>query len=314
MEEQIKYIHNKQIDRDKWDKYIKSSFNGRIYATSFFLDIFSPGWDAMVIDEGRACMPVTRNSKYGIAYVSQPIFLQQLGCFFADRAYSAFLPYFISKLAGSCRFIDIAMNETNELNLTSPDRRVRNMNNFILNLDISYTSLYNNYNTNTKRNISSARLHCPATPENPSPAEIVGLFIKNNKRRYPGIRSINYKRLQTILEKGMDRDLVIIKSCYSGNGKLIAAACFLRDFNRDIFFFSVNTPEGRRKGSMFMIVDDFIKENAGSNKALDFNGSMDPGVARFYRGFGSSVQTYQRLYINNLPFPLRLLKSSPDTG
>lgn len=314
MEGQIKYIPNKQIDRDKWDKYIKSSLNGRIYATSFFLDIFSPGWDAMVIDGGSACMPVTRNSKYGITYVSQPVFLQQLGYFFADRTYSALLPYFISKLAGSCRFIDIAMNEANELNFKSPDRRVRTLNNLILNLGISYGSLYKNYHTNTKRNITSARLHCSVTPETPSPAEVVSLFIKNNKRLYPGIRSINYKRLQTILEKGLDKDLVIIRSCYSGNGKLIAAACFLRDFNRYIFFFSVNTPEGRSKGSMFRLVDDFIKDNAGSNKALDFNGSMDPGVARFYRGFGSSVQTYQRLYINNLPFPLRLFKSPPDTG
>jgi hypothetical protein len=308
MEVQIKYIPGKEIDKEKWDDCVKTSVNGRIYATSFFLDIFCPGWDALVIDGGNACMPVTRNRKYGIEYLNQPIFIQQLGYFYTDRNYSLHLPLLISKLAGSYRFIDIALNEANDLESPAP-WKVRTMKNLTLNLDNSYGSLYNNYNVNTKRNVISARRHGNLSAENPSPPEIVGLFIKNNKGRYPGIRSINYSRLQTLLEIGVEKDLIIIKSCYSENGKLISAACFLRDFNRYVFFFSVNSPEGREKGLMFRLVDDFIKENAGTKKLLDFNGSMDPGVERFYRGFGSTVNTYQRLYINNLPFPLRLLKS-----
>jgi hypothetical protein len=308
MEVQIKHIPGKELDKEKWDSYVKSSVNGRIYATSFFLDIFCPGWEAMIIDGGNACMPVTRNRKYGISYLSQPIFIQQLGYFYADRNYSVYLPHLISKLAGSYRFIDIALNEANELK-SSAHWQVRSMKNLILNLDNSYESLYNKYHNNTKRNVNSARHHGNLYAENPSPSEIVGLFIKNNKKLYPGIRSMNYMRLQTILERGVEKDLIIIRSCYSDKGKLLTAACFLRDYNRFVFFFSVNTPEGREKGLMFRLVDDFIKENADRKKILDFNGSMDHGVERFYRGFGSAINTYQRLYINNLPFPLRLLKS-----
>jgi hypothetical protein len=242
------------------------------------------------------------------------VFLQQLGFYFTDRDYSVFMPHIIYELEETYRFIDISLNEANELKFPPAHWQVRSMNNLILNLDASYDTLYRNYNKNTRRNVASARRHYKLSGMAPSCSEIIDTFTDNNKGRYPGIRKINYKRLQALLEKGVEKDLFILRSCYSEKGKLIAAACFLRDFDRYVFFFSANTPEGREKGLMFSIVDDFIRENAGSKMIMDFNGSMDQGVERFYRGFGSAIQAYQRLYINNLPFPLRLFKSPSAKG
>ncbi len=52
--------------------------------------------------------------------------------------------------------------------------------------------------------------------------------------------------------------------------------------------------------SMFKIVDGFIKEHAGSNLFLDFEGSNIPNVARFFAGFGATPEVYQGVSFNRL--------------
>jgi len=48
----IIYHKHHEIDRDRWDECIRKSFNGIIYAYSWYLDIVSPQWEAL-IEGGR---------------------------------------------------------------------------------------------------------------------------------------------------------------------------------------------------------------------------------------------------------------------
>jgi hypothetical protein len=45
----------------------------------------------------------------------------------------------------------------------------------------------------------------------------------------------------------------------------------------------------------------------GSDLEFDFEGSMLPGLQRFYAGFGAKPYLYMRLTHNRLPFPLNRL-------
>jgi hypothetical protein len=65
---------------------IARSFNGIVYAYSWYLDIVSPGWDALVKDDYKSVMPLTWRKKYGIKYLYQPFFTQQLGVFSSDKS------------------------------------------------------------------------------------------------------------------------------------------------------------------------------------------------------------------------------------
>jgi hypothetical protein len=309
----VKYLPNRLIDRERWDDGVKNAVNGRVYGMSVFLDIFSPGWDALILEGGGAFMPVTRKRKYFISYVCQPLFVQQLGCFFSDPAFSDTLPLFIEKMASTFGFVDIAMNEMN--NLHYPGYQIRDMNNFTLRLDGSYEAIFKMYNQNTKRNITRAcRMGSEVVP-GPPPAEIIGIFKRNNAGRYPGIRDENYNMLQRVLERGLADNFIRINAVRARNGNIIAAACFLRDFDRHVFYFSANTDQGRSEGAMYLLMDHFIEHNAGTGLLLDMNGSMDPGLIRFYSGFGAGKSVYQRLLINNLAFPLnRIRQVSGDKG
>ena len=62
----------------------------------------------------------------------------------------------------------------------------------------------------------------------------------------------------------------------------------------------VSTSSGKQKCAMFFLLDRFIRENSGSNLILDFEGSMIPGVAKFYQGFGSRNTPYLRFLKTNI--------------
>ena len=57
------------------------------------------------------------------------------------------------------------------------------------------------------------------------------------------------------------------------------------------------------------MIDQFIRENAGTSSTLDFEGSNDANLGRFYAGFGSARVTYYRYRRNNLPFLLKVALS-----
>jgi len=59
---------------------------------------------------------------------------------------------------------------------------------------------------------------------------------------------------------------------------------------------------------MFFLLDEFIRKYAEKNVILDFEGSMIPGLARYYEGFGAIAGKYQQIISNHLPFYIRWIK------
>ena len=306
MKKSIVLLPNSQINREKWDKYIAGSSNRRIYATSMFLDIFSQRWKALVYGDGEVVMPVTWNRKFGISYVYQPIFVQQLGCFFRTRPDREVIEGFIDRLSSSYPFVDICLNEANSYsgnNFYSSEKA-----NYLLEMDSSYEELSGAYSRNNRRNIIKAeRLGLVMIPHY-SPSQTVKMFILNSGKLYRNIRGVNYSRLSRLLENGLSSGVIKINAARAMNGNIIAVACFLQDYDRFVFYFSANSEEGKRQGAMAFLIDRFIRQYSGTGRIFDFNGSMNPDMARFYSGFGSAPVSYQRIKINRLFIPLRYLK------
>jgi hypothetical protein len=302
----IRYLKSRQISVKQWDEWVENSINRRLYASSLFLDIFSPDWDALVIDDGAAFMPLTRNRKFFIRYLFQPIFVQQLGLFYTDPGYIGSLPLFIEKLSKIYPYVDIALNEMNIDN--TGDLNYTLMDNYLLTLDVPFQSAADSFNSNTRRNIKKAVNTGMDIRNNTLPSDVVEMFICNQGMLYPNIRKKNYMCLESLLERGIVDGFVEIKSAYNNKGHLIAAACFIKDFDRYVFYFSANTPEGRDCGAMFYIIERFIEKYSGSGMELDFNGSANSNIARFYSGFGAGKRCYPRLKINNLRYPFRIFK------
>ena len=54
----IQYLKNKEIDFKKYDACIAAAINSRIYAYSWYLNIVADNWDALVLNDYEAVMPL----------------------------------------------------------------------------------------------------------------------------------------------------------------------------------------------------------------------------------------------------------------
>ena len=104
----IKYIPYGQLDKMKWDSCITNADNGLIYAYSFYLDQMYRQWDALVLNDYEAVMPMTWNKKYGISYLYQPFLTAQLGVF-GKNITEERVSNFIQSIPSSFRLIEISL-------------------------------------------------------------------------------------------------------------------------------------------------------------------------------------------------------------
>ena len=110
----IYYMTHEQIDKNLWDWCIALAPNGNVYAWSWYLDVVYPGWEALVEIKGGkyvTVMPITNKKKYGINYLCQPFFTQQLGVFSVDPLPKEKVLFFLSAIPPQNRLVEIRLNE-----------------------------------------------------------------------------------------------------------------------------------------------------------------------------------------------------------
>ena len=151
----IKYLVHKDIDKKKWDACIEKSKNEFIYAYSWYLDLVSPGWDALVYDDYRMLMPLTQDTKWGIRYLFPPLFTQQLGLFSFESINHELVDKFIHAIPQHFKYIQVKLNSGNPVPDNSEISYHLNHNHQI-DLSPGYDNLYDSFNRNCRRNINKA--------------------------------------------------------------------------------------------------------------------------------------------------------------
>jgi len=296
----IKYLSHKDIDKNKWDACVNASGDAVLYGLSWYLDLVTPGWSALVKDNYKVVMPLPLKSKWGLQYVYHPIYAQQLGVFSPVEVYPELLNEFLSSIPSSIKYIDTQLRKNNDV---SGINKVYPRTNYELELDGKYDEVSKLYRSNTLRNIKKSAPLNDIT-EQVETDDFIQLKKHNDitKRRnthYDWLR----KYVATVIENNAGK---IVGSII--DGKLVAAAMFGFYKDRIYYLIPVSSSKGKENMSMFCILDHVIKTNCDKMDILDFEGSNIPGIARFFEGFGAVKTTYYNLKINRLPFILRILK------
>jgi hypothetical protein len=302
----LQYILNKDIDYAKWDECIRRSYNGNIYAYSWYLDIVCAGWNALIDEDYKSVMPLTWRKKYGLLYLYQPAFTQQLGVFSKQPLTSNDVQAFLSAIPSKYKLIEINLNKYNSIQ--EGEFKLKKQLTHELDLISVYTTLRTFYSVNTLRNITKAHKLALSVNYKADPNEVIKLFRKNRGKEIGQLKSKEYRMLKQLIEFCISRGFGASWGVNTEKGELCAGAFFVQSNNKVIFLFSATNAVSKKNGAMPFLIDHFIQQNAQRNLTFDFEGSNDKNLARFYKSFGSKECEYLHIKRNNLPFPLKLLK------
>ena len=290
----ISYLTHDLIDKKLWDECVARALNGNVYAWSWFLDVVHPGWEALVElkdDKYLSIMPITRKKKYGINYLCQPFFTQQLGVFSLEPVTLEKTLDFLQAIPQKYRLVEIRLNEGNPIETS--DKGVSIHRNHLLNLNENYELLLSQYHENTKRNLKKS-LNSGLRLVKAVPMEqVITLFRENRGASVRHWGDAEYARLLALSRQALSSSNAFVYGVQSAdNEQIVCGALFLMSHHRITFLFSGNDAMGRETQAMTFLIDQVIREYAGQAYTLDFEGSDDEDLARYYRGFGSISVTY----------------------
>jgi hypothetical protein len=300
----IRFVPRKEIDIPRWDRCIEQAPNGLIYAFSNYLDHMAVNWDGLVLGDYEAVMPLTWNKKFGVSYLYQPFLAAQLGMF-GKTVNETSLECFLDKIPGRFRYWDIYLNHGNVFPVRKYGLYQRV--NFILPLQSDYSVLVDNYRENIRRNIRRAR-EGGCTGDKDFDVEFVIALAVEQMRTYTREAAINTERFRKLYGDLRAKDQAVTYGIRSASGELIASCVFLFSHHRAYYILVGNHPDGRTIGASHALIDLFIKDHAGQNLTLDFEGSDIRNLAFFYSSFGARQENYAAVKLNRLPFYLKWLK------
>jgi hypothetical protein len=302
----MQYILNKQIDKKKWDDCIKTAGNGLLYGCSGYLNSMAPGWNALVLNDYQAVMPLPSRNKFGINYLFQPSITPSLGIF-GNKITTEITGKFLNAIPATFKVWDLSFNSANTINYSKGILIDRN--NYVLDLNLPYQQLAQNYSENIQRNIAKAnKAGCIVRKE--IPFEDIAAICKTEFPKFTTVENGLFEKLQKVYN--IYSDGAKSYAVFSAENILMASAIFLFFKGRAYYWLVGNTPESKQYGASSLLIDSFIKEHAQQNLLLDFEGSDTNSVADFYKKFGAVLEPYSTLYVNKLPFPFSLLKPLPQ--
>jgi hypothetical protein len=300
----INYHKHNEIDREQWDNCVKNSPGVKPYAYSWYLDIMAPGWEALVDDDYDSVFPVPGFSRFGIKYVANPIFLQQLGVFSPDKQPSEAILEFLDYMPASYKLIDLCITQE----VHHDGFRITEKSNFELDLSKPYEYLWGNFSSHCKRNIETSAKKNPELTTDITPEEVIDLFIMNKGKEINGIKIRDYERLKNLMNFCIKNKKGRLIGVRATRKRLIYGIFIVETHGNKTMLFVVNTPQSRERRIGYFMVNELIKNHSSTKTILDFAGSSIPAIASFMESFGSVKVPFYRIYRNRLLWPVSLLK------
>tara|TARA_B100000902_G_scaffold42234_1_gene49933 strand:- start:27355 stop:28203 length:849 start_codon:yes stop_codon:yes gene_type:complete len=276
----IKFLKHREIDKSEWDFRLEESLNPKIYAYSWYLDVVSPEWCALVEDRYKSIFPIPVHKRLGVSYISQPLFTQQLGLFSSDETVR--VDDFIKRIPKKLWLRSLQIHNK----IINSDHK----DNYELDISKDINLIRKNYSDNLKRNIKKAYKFKLEVMECSS-SILIEMFMQNKGKEVKDLNEKAYNILAKLFNEITTRRMGECYGVYK-DGKIISAAFFVNCLGRSTYLFSASNSYAKEVGANHFLIDYYIEKLRKESLILDFEGSMIPSIARFYSSYGARKKYY----------------------
>lgn len=268
---------------------------GLPYFFSWYLDVVSPGWHALVKEDYSVLFPVTVKNRFFIDYVVQPKFSAQLGMLGGTDTDWEWISTWIQKYYFSIR---IALNTNQPEQIAKPDGFVGVT--YRMKLDKDAETLFAEMTSHHRQNVRKAiRGEVEVIPTN---ALTVGNFFKTNKGKELKLGDSFYTTWLKLASE-MEKRGAVYHVAAIRKGAILSAASFVVYNGWLIYLLASSSKVGRKYSANHALIWSQISRFAGSGLEFDFEGSSIPELARFYAGFGAKSYSFPRFHITKFRIP-----------
>lgn len=300
----IHLLQRHEINTLLWDKVIGNSADGRVYATTSFLDSMAPGWQALITYDYNAIMPLPVRQKFGINYIFQPAFCQQLGVITRrTKLDQETADAFLRKVQKHFKYAEIN-GHSGQTSALYP-YKVRK--NYLLSLQPSYHELRKQFSRSAKRNIHKAIEAHITINKIPDATKLIELHSQRYKHKLA--TAADFKAIQKVFDDAIKGGTGHFFYAIDSGGNTISSSGYLQYKDRLIFLMNGNLREGLDAGAAHLLQNHVIETFAGTDLWIDFEGSDEPSFARFYEQYGATdCDNYPFFVFNHLPIPFHWMK------
>jgi hypothetical protein len=288
----IRYLLHHEIDKNKWDQCVDQAHYSIIYGYSWYLDVISPGWTALVEDDYTAIFPITWKKKFTRYYITQPVFAQQLGVFSRRKLSESELNDFLNSIPEKFVHFNITLNPSNTCSANSK-YNFQPRKTYHVPLKSSYDLAFQKYSFDTQKNIRKSLKNNLVLTEI-DVREVIELYKQNVWHKTPLLTLKNYETLYTLCQQVSLHKQCIAIGAFE-NEVLSAGTIFFISGDKIIFIFGSSNKTGRKNGAMRFIFDWVIRTNCNNNIVLDFEGSSIATVEYLYKNFGSDKVSFSNI-------------------
>ncbi len=287
---QLRVLKRKEIDEQKWNALIQTSVQSLPYALIYYLDAVAENWDAVVMNDYEAAMPLVWLRKIGVKCLYQPYYCQQLGIFSKQNLNEQAMKEI---LLAAQRFSYININLNSSAKIIAEEFSLKSKKNLLLDLGKDYSAIRKNYAENHKRNITKAEKCNLVFKEEVEIKQFQNFYLENVNRTKENFKPQHEKVFKTLTKALAANDISSVFAVVNAQENLVAAVLLVRHQNRLVSIINTSSAEGKKSGASHFLFDKMIQKFSNQeNAVLDFEGSSVPTIARFYEGFGATKEIF----------------------
>lgn len=278
----MQVLRRNEIDIDLWNAAVDRDPSCLPYGLTAWLDATTDEWLGLVEGNYASVFPLPMSKTLGITWSGQPPYVQQLGWFGDDSS---------SSIAWNSLVQGIDLNLKQTVNL-APEAEESTLFNTVLPINESIEELRNAYSKNHIRNLKRDAQQVTISAISDA-KQIIELFM-SQKGAQLGLSKKYKDRLNRLLNIQDDRVSFTFFEA-RGEAEFLGGLICSHYRGRHILLMLSVGESGRSSGVSVKLIDHYLSLYAGNSGLFDFEGAKDPGLARFYAGFGGITQEYYHI-------------------